>query len=346
MSRRFASWPANARIGVLVFLVVVTAALTLAVGPLRDYAAGRDDQSDADLYRAIATRVQHGEPFYPSAVREQLDRGYPVRPAMTVREPTLSWFLAGIGGWRHGFLPLAALAVVAALAMVRRLETVDRRRGFFLLSGLGALAAFGPYVGPVQVTQHECWAGLLIALSLTLRTSERFVAAVLTGLAACLVRELAAPYLVMMAAAAWAEHRGREALSWLAAAAAFAVAYGAHLWRVGRETSAGDPRSPGWWAVDGLPHLLETIRHTTVASAGPDVVSVLVLVLGLLGWVSVRSAFAHRTVAWIAMWATATMIVGRPENVVWGFVWVGPLVVGLVLAPGALWALCVGDRAT
>ncbi|VXB69476.1 hypothetical protein [Aeromicrobium sp. 9AM] len=347
MTSRFATWSALARLGTLASVVIAIAAITLAVGPLQDYSGSSGgDGTDSDLYRAVATRVQDGQNFYSASVEEQRDRGYPVRPAVTVREPTLTWLVAAAGGWRHAIWPLGALAILAALATIRRFEEVDQRRWFFALSGIGALAAFGPYVGSVQVTQHECWAGLLIAVSLAVRTSERFVAAMVLGLAACFVRELAAPYLVLMGVLALLEHRRREAGAWLAAALTFAAAYGAHLWAVSRHTSPNDVRSPGWRTYDGLPHVLETIRLTTVAGLGPDVVSAMILALGLLGWASVRSPLSHRVLAWIAMWIVATMIVGRPENIVWGFVWVGPLVAGLVLVPGAVRSLWIGDRHT
>lgn len=337
VSRRFADWPPYARLAVLGIVLLAIVGAALAVGPLQDYAtqSSRHD-ADSDLYRAVIGHVRDGGGFYSASVAEQLERGYPVRPAMTVREPTLTWLLAGIGGWRHGIAVLAGLAVVAGLAMVRRLESVDGRRAFFLLSGLGVLVAFGPYVGPIQVTQHECWAGLLVVLSLAVRTSERFVAAVVLALVACFFRELAAPYLALMAVAAIGERRRREATAWIAAGALFAVAYAVHLWAVARQTSPGDPESPGWFAHDGLTHVLETVRLTTFAGAGPDLLSVLVLVLGLLGWASIASPLANRVLAWIAFWVVLTLFVGRPENIVWGFLWAGPLVLGMVLVPGAL----------
>lgn len=342
-TRRFSSWPAYARLAVLGVVILAIAVAVIAVGPLQDYATESEGEADKDLYRALVDRVSHGEGFYPATVEEQIDRDYPVRPAMTVREPTLTWFLAAVGGWRNAVIPLAALALVAALAMVRRFESIDSRRAFFVLSALVAVLSLGPYVGPVQVTQHECWAGLLIILSLAVRTPERFAWAVGLGFAACLFRELAAPYLAMMALAAIVERRHREAKAWVAAGVLFAVVYAAHLWAVARETSAGDPESPGWFARDGLPHVLETVRLTTFASAGPDVLSVLVLVLGLLGWASISSPTATRILGWISFWVVATLFVGRPENIVWGFMWVGPLVLGLVLVPGALRDLVRGN---
>ena len=344
VSRRFSRWPAWARFAVLGLAIMAIAGAVIAVGPLQDYAdTSSESGADKDLYRAVVDRVRHGEGFYPASVAEQIERDYPVRPAMTVREPTLAWGLAAVGGWRHGVIGLAALAIAAALAMIRRLETIDSRRWFFALSGLGVLVALGPYVGPIQVTQHECWAGLLIVLSLALRTPERFAWAVGLGLAACLFRELAAPYLALMAIAAIAERRHREARAWVAAGALFAVLYATHLWAVARETSAGDPESPGWFARDGLPHVLETIRLTTFASAGPDILSVLVLVLGLLGWASISSPTASRVLGWTMFWVVATLFIGRPENIMWGFMWVGPLVLGLVLVPGAIRDLVRGN---
>lgn len=344
-SRRLAALPAYARLGLLALVILAIVGAVIAVGPLQDYAteSSRGD-ADSDLYRAVVDRVRHGEGFYSASVAEQIERGYPVRPAMTVREPTLTWFLAAVGGWRNAIIALGALALLVALAMVRRFERIDSRRGFFLLTGLGVFVAFGTYVGPPQVTQHECWAGLLIALSLAVRTSERFAWAVVLALLACAVRELAASYLALMAVAAIVERRHREAKAWVAAGVLFAVAYALHLWAVSTQTFPGDEASPGWFAHDGLPHVLETIRLTTVASAGPDVLSVLVLVLGLLGWASIRSPFAHRVLAWTVAWVVMTLVIGRPENIMWGFIWVGPLVLGLVLVPGAVRDLLWGER--
>ena len=344
-ARRFVLWSAPVRFAVLGLILSAILGAVITIGPLHDYANGRSSQdTDAGLYRGVIDRVRQGEGFYPATVREQIERGYPVRPAMTVREPSLTWFEVAVGGWRNAIYPMVVLAVVTGLAMIRRLEAIDNRRRFFLFSGLGALFALGPFVGPIQVTQHECWAGLLLVLSLAVRTSRRFALAIFFALIACLFRELAAPFLALMTVAAMTERRPREAGCWIVAGIAFGAVYAVHLWAVGRETVFGDPHSPGWFAHGGLTHVLETVRLTTFAGAGPDVLSILLLVFGLSGWASIRGPFANRVLGWMAFWVVATMIVGRPENVVWGFIWTGPLVLGVVLLPGAIRDLVFGNQ--
>ncbi len=66
--------------------------------------------------------------------------------------------------------------------------------GFSALAVFSGVGASMLGVGSMGLF-HEAWAGLLIALSLALRTEKRFWSAALVGLLAALVRELALPYL-------------------------------------------------------------------------------------------------------------------------------------------------------
>lgn len=56
------------------------------------------DRTDAALYVAVAARVADGENYYRAAATEHRERGYPLRPFVTVREPALAYVTAVVGG--------------------------------------------------------------------------------------------------------------------------------------------------------------------------------------------------------------------------------------------------------
>ena len=101
-----------------------------------------------------------------------------------------------------------------------------------------------PAVAPQAPYLHEVWAGLLISLSLALRRPERFGLAVAAGLAAVLIRELAAPYLVVMAVTALAGRHWREAAAWALALLLFAAALAFHAHMAHRDPLCWHPAPP------------------------------------------------------------------------------------------------------
>ena len=51
---------------------------------------------DVDVYRRIADRVRHGEPYYPVARAELAAAGFPTRSVFNFRLPTLAWLLGAL----------------------------------------------------------------------------------------------------------------------------------------------------------------------------------------------------------------------------------------------------------
>ena len=123
--------------------------------------------ADVELYRQIAARVAAGDAYYPTALRLQLENGYPTQPAMAVRLPTLTFVEADLGPTGITLL-LGALAAAALLALLRRLELAGVTRGERVL----ALVLAGLNLSLVAVGSvawfHDAWAGVLILLAFAL----------------------------------------------------------------------------------------------------------------------------------------------------------------------------------
>src|SRR5690606_27602468 len=68
---------------------------------------------DFDLYQAINERIAAGEGYYDAALDEQRARGFPTKPFVTVRPPTLAWssLVFGREGWRYLALGLWLVTV-------------------------------------------------------------------------------------------------------------------------------------------------------------------------------------------------------------------------------------------
>jgi hypothetical protein len=183
---------------------------------------------------------------------------------------------------------------------------------------------------------HECWAGLLIALSLALRTERRFAAAVMVGLAAAVIRELAMPYLLVMVALALAERRRGEAMAFSAALAISLAALGLHAAAVTALTTAHDLASPGWVKLGGWPFVMATAQWNLLAlllGKGAAAVIVPAALIGALAW---TDATGLRLAALLIGYTLGFMVIGQPNDFGWGFV-VAPLIgVGLALAPLAV----------
>ena len=133
--------------------------------------------------------------------------------------------------------------------------------------------------------QHESWAGLLIALSLMLYRPQRWGASVCLGLAACIFRELALPYLMAMALFALLERRWRELAAWTVSAVLFCVIFAVHISRAAALFRAGDQVSSGWVHFAGLPFALLSVRWNLLLFFAPDAIVAAAVSLSLIGLV-------------------------------------------------------------
>jgi hypothetical protein len=325
--------PGTALSILLALILVIGAGLALLPKAPPGGAAGG---GDAALYRQIAARVANGEAYYPAAAAEHRASSYPLKPFTAVRQPLLAEIAATIGpAGAELLLRLLAVAATAATAirLAPRLKTPFRESAILL-----SAASTGAFVQPGMWVWHEIWAGLLITLALACRTERHWLFSVAFGLTAALLRELAFPFLLVMAGTAWAGGNRREASAWIVAVAIALSALSLHMISVGAIARPTDVTSPGWLVFGGWRFDLALARSSLLLLL-PAWVTAVVTPLALLGWCAWRGAYALRTTAMLGLWMTAFLIVGRPDNSYWGFLFAPLLPVGLALAPAALWDL-------
>lgn len=338
MRTRFAGWrPLPARAVLLALAALILGGLVLAATPIppERFTSADPMKTDGALYGAIAARVAEGEGYYAAAVAEHRARGYPLRPFVTVRLPTLAWLLAGLGPfWAALLLNLLVVATITAAAMRLResVATLPAQIAATACAAAGAiLLAQADFV-----VWHEVWAGLLVALSLACRTERRFAASLACGLAAVAIRELAAPYLAVMAVVALLEGRRREALAWLGAIALAALGLALHARGVATHVRPDDLASPGWTRFGGWRLVLTMIRATSPLDFLPLPAAAVVVPLGLFGWAARGDPTGTRGILTLAGYCCAFSVVGRENNAYWGLLLSPLLFTGLAFAPASL----------
>ncbi|MBB3693272.1 hypothetical protein [Sphingomonas sp. BK580] len=330
--------PAPARRAVARLLLAATLSLVaiglLSPAPPLPRPAASAARGDAALYRAIDGRLAAGQRYYPAAAAEHRARDFPLRPFVAVRMPTRAWFYRLVGA-EAALQWLRALALAVAVATAYRLRAAVRSRALWGSASAIAAASTLPLANPVVALWPECWAGLLVALSLALRDDRRWRLAMLVGLAAALVRELALPYLAAMALAAALERRRGEALGWTSAMAVAALALAAHAAAVATVLRPDDPSSQGWIRAGGWAFDLAMARATTPLALAPAAATLLVP-LALYGWASALGGHARRVTLALVAWLVPALLVGRPDNAYWGLLLAPVWLAGLPLALPAL----------
>lgn len=289
------------------------------------------DKSDAALYRAIDARMHAGDGYYHAAAAEQRARHYPLKPFVTMRLPTLA-------SLRHALGPVGTLWLLGALVIASIAATVVRLRAMLPSRPLWAVACVllvlgaVPLVQPVMTLWHEAWAGLFVALALACRSERRWWPSVVLGLAAVLIRELALPFLIVMALVAARERRRVEALGWAVAILVFGVAMAAHAVAVTAVLQPGDPASQGWASFGGWQFILALAHGCTLLRAFPTAVTAIIVPIALLGWAAAPGGYATRTALTFCVWIGAFFVIGRPDNFYWGLLMAPLLLVGAALA--------------
>jgi hypothetical protein len=300
--------------------------------------------TDVQLHRDEVAFAHNPATYYARVMDEQRRQHYPMRPFVAVRPPVLAFFLSWLpGGALGGRMLVGALAAaVAGLWTVRLVGPIGAPGAAVagLALATGVVAAFTPN----GYLMHECWAGLLIALSLGLYPGDqsrgrslRLLASLAAGLAAALVRELALAFLGVMALMALLERRPREALWWCAAIGACLLALLAHALAVLRHTLPTDP-GMGWVRLGGWSFVLAADRWNAVVALKPWLPAVLVpaALAGSLAW---GGTVGPRLALTLIGYAAGFLVVGRPEDVYWGLMiapllplgWAGLVAAGLGL---------------
>lgn len=340
MPSRFAALNRRrARLALLALAVLLAACLS-ALGvprsPVGASASGAaQEMTDLALYERISAGVKGGDNYYVSAATALRAGHYPLRPFLTFRLPALAVLQARLPEWALLAMQLA-LVMAAAIAWGARLGAALPRwlpRAAVLLLMLGSLIAF---LQPELAAFHEIWAGLLVALSLALRRPGRWIEAAAIGLAAMLIRETAALYVLVMALMAWLEGQRREALGWGAALLVFAVVLGVHAYAVAGVTGPLDPRSPGWLGLNGFGFFVDALTVSTALQILPLWAAAPLVGLAIFGWASWNDSLGLRMFVLLSAYALAIGLFARLDTFYWALMIAPISLVGLVFVPDAL----------
>lgn len=297
----------------------------------------KDDDNDLRLYRLINQRVARGDDYYVAATEEQRSNNYPVAPGFTVRLPTLAMVSVALGPVGLVVLQLS-LFIAMMLANFRRLGWepggASRRPMAVALLMVGIASGLSARYNMV----HEIWAAQLIALSFGLHRPEqgRWGAAWLAAAAALAVRELALPFVLLMAAWALWHRRWKEGAAWVALIAAFGVLLAVHLHFAEAQIRPGDPVSPSWLVLKGLSGLTYKVNNSTFLSLVPVPIAGMAVVLALFGWTGWRSPMGAFGALLTLGYGFAFSIAGRDNNFYWGILITPLLFMGAAFLPIAL----------
>lgn len=366
---RFGAWPrplARAALAVLALLVLLAAwapgmapspnEVSIVPPPVVDHASGGkaavaipDDDgrnNDLRLYLLVAERVKRGDNYYVAATELQRSNNYPVAPGLTVRLPTLAYLFALLG--TVGVSVLAYVLVAGAVyAVWRRFDEEPGGSNFRLFGASLAFVGMANATHPHFLLLHEVLSGVLITLSFGLHRPEKgkWIGAWLAAAAALSIRELALPFVLLMAAfALWRRH-WREGAAWVFLAALFAAGLAWHLSLAEAQIRPGDPISLTWIAFDGLAGFLYKAIHSSALSQLPVVLAGPVVILAVFGWTGWKAPMASFASLLLAGYALAFMIVGRTNNFYWGVMIEAFLFAGLAVLPfsaKSLWRRAFG----
>jgi hypothetical protein len=331
---RYAGWPRMAARAVFALLIL---ALLASFDALRLGTAGGsapEGPGDLALYGGIVEAMRHGGDYYTTTAEALRAGGYPLRPFVTFRMPTLATVLATLPSWATLAL-LYTLAGGVFLAWQARLATALASPVARVGAAALLLAGLIAYVQPALIYFHEIWAGLFVALSLALHDRHRWVEAVAIGLAACVVRETAALYVLVMLGFALLSGARREAIGWIAALGVLAIVVVAHAWAVAQVVRPLDPVSPGWAGLPGFGAWVRAMAASTALNPVSLWIAAPIVVLALFGWSAWAGATGARAATTLAAYALLLTLGGRPDTFYWGLLSAAPLLVGLVFVPAA-----------
>jgi len=332
----------DARLALLALALLTLYGLAWVISHPSEEAAPADElaieKGDVAFYQAIVGHMAAGEGYYAAVAREQHQRGYPTRPFLTWRLPTLAWTIALLGETLAMNL-LRVIALVTILAWMLAMKDAGLGRYAMIAGGLLVYSNLVIVVPPSKVVYlHEIWAGALMALSLALHR-RWWVMSVLCALAALAVRELALPFVLAMAFWALWEGRWSEVAGWGLGVLAFALGLVVHAGQVTELIRPDALQGPGWLALGGWPFLLEVNQWNLLTVGFWGLLSAPWVPLALLGAAAWRDPTGRRLMLIVWGYSLAFLFVGRSDNGYWGLIY-GPLMsISLVFAPMALRAL-------
>ena len=342
---RFDGWSRGWALAVLAFIALVTVASALTP-PIKEPPAkywANAKLTDPMLYSQVAARVGNGDSYYTAAAELHREGGFPLKPFVTMRLPTLAYLTGYLGSKASFVLFLALIGAVVVGWMRAAIQGGLSKPMTIALCGLIGMSC-AILINPITSVLHDAWAGLLIALALALWREGRFWPSLIVGLAAALIRENAAAFLLLMGAAAAIEQRWREVLCWAGAVAIMIVVLKLHHDAVALVVRDDDIVSSGWQAHGGWPMLVIATKFCTPLLLLPRWLAAFLLPLALFGWASWKHPLALRVTGLLLGYGAMIMLFARVQNFYWALLMAPLLLGGLALVPRAFARLIMMSR--
>lgn len=320
-------WPGR----LIILLLLLLAVQGLVEAPLPGI--NNSGHGDLVLQQRVIENVRAGGDYHRALIDEHRGIDSPAASVAAVRLPTLAWI--------HAALPPLGPAILLYMIMAATLGAWSWRLSLggmplhrAALGSMLLLSAAATLLLPDLLVSHECWSALLIALSLALRSDERWGLAALAALAAATMQEQAILLAVVMLAFALRGRRLAEAGAWSAVIGTVGLFLAWHAAKVAAGAGGGEEVVAGTgsgWAV-----AVDMIQGIGPARLMPDWAGAIMLPIALIGWAGWSSSTGVRGTAFLFL-CILLLAAFAPDRSLCSAFLVAPLVpIGLLLAPRAL----------
>jgi hypothetical protein len=279
--------------------------------------------------------VRHGGNYYAVTADALRAGGYPLAPFTAFRLPTLAVVEAALPEVAVMAM-LYLLTGTAAAAWYRRMRLGVRTRGARTMVTVLLFASLAPMLQVSFAPLPELWTGLAITLSLAVRRRGHFVDAIAFGLAAAMLSEMAALYLMTMLVFAIAERERRESLGWALALIVVVAVLAVHAHAVAEVVKPLDDTGVDWTGALGLGGFVSAAVSLTALAWLPLWLAAPIIGLATFGWATWRDPAAPRALVTIALTALLIAVIGREDTPHWALLVTPILLTGLVFVPDGL----------
>lgn len=271
--------------------------------------AAEPGPGDAALWADFVNDLASGKPYYETAVVDYHARGYPTFSVANFRQPMLYQSMAWLG------VPFM-LTLRAAAVMLLMVRVSQQFREWPWVAAVAHSCLF--VAAPASVYFAETWAGVLIGLSLLAALRGNIAVSVAWAVVGLSIRELVAPYCVVMVALAMRRHRWREVLMWVMGGTLYLATYAVHARNALSVMPVGEPVSYTYFFFGGIPLMVRAVMFHGLFAFMPWWGAVPVLTSLILAGTarSMPSELRWTGIAYIAFF----LVVGQPFNNYWGAV--------------------------
>lgn len=289
--------------------------------------------SDVQLYHDIVSKMRGGTGYYQAATSLQRQHGFPTRPFVTVRPPTLA-VMAATFGWASLQALLAVLLGLAALLWYR--EVKPSATPLETTAVALAIIAGGAMVSQRDLAAiHELWAGTLLAIAMVFRGGKHWPLALAAAAAALAIREMALPFVLLASAFAVFERRRNEAIGWAALVLLFGIGMAFHAGAVHAAPLPTDLASEGWHEHRGASAVLFDLVDVSLLNRLINPLAYPLTLLALLGWSAAPLRQARFALLYFAGYALMLAVFARTQNFYWATVLLPVWFVGFAFLPRA-----------